>query len=125
MVYPTLDQILFIHQQVLMQTGGSAGLRDNALLESAIARPKATFGGEDLYPELTDKAAALFDSLIRNHPFVDGNKRVAVVAMVVFVRENGHRLIATEEEMENFALNAAQSVYTLTEIAEWIQANLS
>ena len=125
MVYPTLDQILFIHQQVLMQTGGSAGLRDNALLESAIARPKATFGGEDLYPELTDKAAALFDSLIRNHPFVDGNKRVAVVAMVVFVRENGHRLIATEKEMENFALNAAQSVYTLTEIAEWIQANLS
>ena len=80
MTYLTVEQVLFIHMRLIAETGGSPGLRDLGLLASAVARPQATFGGEDLYPDLLSKAAALMDSLVRNHPFVDGNKRVGITA---------------------------------------------
>jgi death on curing protein len=81
MRFLTLDEVLELQRLVVAQSGGAAGVRDLGGLESALAQPLMTFGGKDLYPTLTDKAAALAFSIIRNHPFVDGNKRVGHAAM--------------------------------------------
>ncbi|MCJ7584226.1 MAG: type II toxin-antitoxin system death-on-curing family toxin [Anaerolineales bacterium] len=75
--------------------GGAHGVRDLAMLESAVARPQTTFGGKDLYPDLFTKVAALLDSLINDHPFVDGNKRTGITAAALFLRRNGYRLKAS------------------------------
>ncbi len=77
MKYLSAEQVLFIHSRLIDETGGSHGIRDTGLLQAAVERPKATFGGKDLYPDIFYKAAALLESLIKNHPFIDGNKRTA------------------------------------------------
>lgn len=120
--YLTVEQVLFIHMRLIAETGGSPGLRDLALLESAVARPQATFGGEDLYPDLFVKAAALLDSLVRNHPFVDGNKRVGVTAAGLFLRLNNQQLTASNAELEQFALQSARSELDVEEIAAWLRS---
>lgn len=121
--YLTVEQVLFIHMRLIAETGGSPGLRDLALLESAVARPQATFGGEDLYPDLFVKAAALLDSLVRNHPFVDGNKRVGVTAAGLFLRFNHQQLTASNAELEQFALQAARSELDVEEITAWLRSH--
>jgi death-on-curing protein len=83
-VYLSLGQALELHRVQIRRFGGSAGLRDRGALEAALARPQMTFGGEDLYPDVASKAAALMHSLVMNHPFVDGNKRVGAHASVLF-----------------------------------------
>jgi death-on-curing protein len=89
MRYLSLADVAHLHQSLLDQTGGSAGIRDLNGLESTLAQPRATFGGTDLHPTIAPKAAALAVSLTLNHPFVDGNKRVAHAAMELFLRMNG------------------------------------
>ena len=84
MRYLSLQEVISLHSLLIAQSGGSSGLRDRGALESAVAQPEASFGGEQLYPDLASKAAALGHSLIQNHPFVDGNKRVGHAAMEVF-----------------------------------------
>jgi death-on-curing protein len=121
--YLTVEQVLFLHARLIEETGGSHGVRDVALLESAVARPRATFGGEDLYPDLVTKAAALMDSLIRNHPFIDGNKRTGIAAAGLFLRQNGRRLIATNPELEAFTLYVAESGPNISEITEWLESH--
>lgn len=121
MSYLTVEQVLFIHMRLLTETGGSSGLRDLALLASAVARPQATFGGEDLYPDLFSKAAALMDSLIRNHPFVDGNKRVGITAAGLFLLRNGQHLTATNVELEIFTLQVARSEASVEQITTWLR----
>jgi death on curing protein len=93
-----LEDILAIHHASIEVFGGSKGIRDMGMLESALARPFQTFGGEDLYPTPAEKAAALCESLIINHPFVDGNKRTGFAAMVAFLMEQGMQLTAPEDE---------------------------
>jgi death-on-curing protein len=117
--YLTASQVLFIHVRLISETGGAAGLRDLGLLEAAVARPQATFDGADLYPNLCTKAAALMDSLVQSHPFVDGNKRVGVTAAALFLRRNGLRLTATNDEVEMLALAVAQGAMTTQQIAAW------
>jgi death-on-curing protein len=121
--YLTVEQVLFIHMRLIAETGGGAGLRDLALLASAVARPQATFGGENLYPDIFDKAASLLDSLIRNHPFVDGNKRAGITAAALFLRRNDRRLIASNVELERFTLQVARSELTLEEMAAWLRSH--
>lgn len=123
MNYLTTEQVLFLHARLIEETGGSHGVRDVALLESAVARPRATFGGEDLYPDLFSKAAALMDSLIRNHPFIDGNKRTGIAAAALFLRQNGRHLTATNPELESFTLHVAESRPDISEIAAWLEAH--
>ncbi len=98
-------------------------LRDLGALESAVAQPLQTFGGEDLYPDLAGKAAALGFSLIQNHPFVDGNKRVGHAAMVAFLRRNGRRLEATVDEAEQAILQVASGVLDRAGLQAWIEAH--
>lgn len=123
MVRLTARQVLFLHSRLIEETGGSHGVRDPGLLESAVARPWATFGGEDLHPGLIPKAAALLDGLIRNHPFVDGNKRTAIAAAGVFLERNGRRLTASNEEVERFTREAAHAHLPLDEITSWFEKN--
>ena len=107
MKYLSPEQVLFIHSRLIDTTGGSHGVRDIGLLQSAVSRPKATFGGKDLYPDIFRKAAALMESLARNHPFVDGNKRTAITSAAVFLGMNGYRLDTTQKELERFTLSVA------------------
>ena len=98
MNYLNINQILAIHSEVIEQAGGSRGIRNIGLVDSAVARPQATFGGKDLYPDIFSKAACLGHSLIRNHPFVDGNKRTGYMSMRLFLNINGYDMKAPEDE---------------------------
>lgn len=113
------EQVLFLHARLIQETGGAHGVRDLGLLLSAVARPQATFDGQELYPDLCAKAGALFQSLIGNHPFVDGNKRTAISAAGIFLQLNGARLVTSPAELEAFTLRAAQSQVTFDDIMAW------
>ena len=121
--YLTAQQVLFIHARLIATTGGEHGLRDLGLLESAVARPQATFEGSDSYPDLLQKAAALMESLARNHPFVDGNKRVAITTTALFLRQNGRYLRTTNAELERFTLMVVEERPSLSQSAAWFQVN--
>ena len=106
----TVDIVREIHAEAIAQFGGSDGLREVALLESAVAAPQATFGGKSLYADLVELAAAYLFYLCRNHPFVDGNKRAALGACLVFLRLNGVEPRADGPEWEKLTLAVADSV---------------
>ncbi len=89
MIRLSKPQILLLHEQLIAETGGSSGLRDEGMLDSALNAPFQTFGGEDVYPSLQPKAARLCFGLVKNHPFVDGNKRIGAHVMLVFLALNG------------------------------------
>ncbi len=123
MKYLTPQQVLFIQSRLIAETGGQHGLRDLSLLESAVARPQATFGGADLYPGLFEKAAALLDCLVNNHPFVDGNKRAGITAAGLFLRANGYGLRTSSEELEAFTMRVATEHPPITELASWLETH--
>ena len=125
MKYLTAEQVLFIHARLIVETGGSHGVRELARLESAVSRPQAVFDGKELYPDIFLKAAALLDSLINNHPFVDGNKRTGIAAAALFLKVNSWRLIAGNAELVEFTLQAAVSHPELPILAEWFQRQSS
>jgi death-on-curing protein len=102
--YLSLDEILLTYQLIMEQSGGTVGLRDRGLLEAALAQPQMTFDGEDLYATLAEKAAALGFSLIQNHPFIDGNKRIGYAAIRMFLGRNGQRIVATLDEREEIII---------------------
>ncbi len=123
MRYLTAQQVLFLHARLIAETGGSYGVRDIGLLESAVARPQATFGGEDLYPDIFSKAAVLMQPLICNYPFVDGNKRVGIAAAGLFLRRNGRWLTAGNAELESFTRHVADAQPDVAQIAAWLEAH--
>jgi len=123
MIYLTPEQVLFIHSRLVAETGGSHGVRDLGMLESAVARPKATFDDKDLYPDLFTKAAALMDSLINNHPFVDGNKRVGITAAGLFLLINGWQLSTSPQELETITLQVALEGMEIAVLADWLNKN--
>ena len=120
-----VEDILQVHQFSINKYGGSNGVREMGSLESAIARPFQTFGGEDLYKTIFEKAAALGESLIVNHPFVDGNKRTGFLAMTSLLEEDGYLLIATQEEAYYFTIKIAMGEIKFGEIIEWLKQNTS
>ena len=119
--YLSEQQILHLHHSLLRATGGADGLRDRGMLQSALARPAASFAGQDLYVSVAEKAAALMHSLVSNHPIVDGNKRVAIAATELFLLANGHRLEAHTDALEQLTLAAAASRIGREEIRIWIE----
>ena len=120
MNYLTAEQVLFIHARLIAETGGEHGVLDLGLLQSAVARPPATFDRQDLYTDLFSKVAALLESLIGNHAFVDGNKRTAITATGLFLRINGYHLIADNQQLEAFTLGCAQHLVSLVEMGLWL-----
>jgi len=123
--YLTLAEVLELHRTVLERWGGAGGIRDINALESALAQPRQSFGGQDLYPDLATKAAALCFSLVLNHPFVDGNKRVGHAAMEVFLLLNGHELRATVDEQEQLMLRLAAGQLKRDALAEWVKQHIA
>lgn len=119
--YITPEQAIYYQQKIVEETGGSIGLRDLGLLESALARPQASFDGEDLYPTILDKAAALFHSLIFNHPFLDGNKRTTLGVTYELLKQNGYRLEASQQELIDFPLRVENKHLSLEEIRKWLK----
>ena len=104
MRYLTLKEVLELHNLLLLQSGGTAGVRDTGALESAITQPFMTFGETELYPSLVEKAVALAYSLIQDHPFIDGNKRIGHATMEVMLALNGYEIEAdVNEARENYS----------------------
>jgi len=118
-LYP--KQLLYLYQEVMKRSGGTVGLRDHGLLESAVYRPQASFGGQDLYPDLLSKAAALGHSIISNHPFVDGNKRVGFEAIRLMLRLNGYDVHASKDAMFDVVIDMAAGTLTEQAIADWLK----
>lgn len=102
-----LNDVLELHRRLLAVTGGADGIRDSSVLESALARPFQTFGEQELYPGILDKGAALIESLVVNHPFVDGNKRTGYTTLRTFLRVNKMDIVATEDEKYDFVMAIA------------------
>jgi death-on-curing protein len=122
--YLTIEEVLELHRLLLEQSGGGPGLLDPGALDSALAQPQMTFAGADLYPGLADKAAALGFSLICNHPFRDGNKRVGHAALETFVVLNGYELQATVDEQEQVILQVAAGSMKREDFTDWVAAHL-
>ena len=118
MHYLSLEEIVTLHAKIVAQSGGIPGLRDRGALESAVAQPEMTFGGDDLYPTIAEKAAALGHSLIQNHPFLDGNKRVGHAAMEVFLVLNGYEINAPVDEQEQIIFGVASGGMSRAEFGE-------
>jgi death-on-curing protein len=119
--YLAAEQVLFIHARIIDESGGAHGVRDIGLLKSAIGRPRATFDGRDLYPDVFHKAAALMESLISNHPFIDGNKRTSMASAALFCLRNGYPLMCGQQEIEQFALDMALKKISLADASAWIR----
>ena len=120
----SLTEVIELHRLVLDQTGGSPGIRDLGMLQSALAQPQMTFGGAELYPTLEEKAAALCFSLVSNHPFVDGNKRVGHAAMETFLVLNGWELQVTVDLAEQIMLSLASGNLSRENLVQWIRDHL-
>ena len=120
-----IKEVESIHNLLIEKFGGAKGIRDRGILESAIKRPFQTFDGNDLYPGPVDKAAAIFESIVLNHPFVDGNKRTGYVLMRLILLENEIDLDADQDEKFNFVIKTAKGELSLEDIREWIRKNSS
>jgi death-on-curing protein len=124
MRYLTVEEIISLHVAIISRSGGILGIRDHGVLESAVAQPKMTFDGKDLYPATVDKAAALGHVIISNHPFLDGNKRTGQAAMEVFLVLNGCEIKAPVDEQEKLILKIATGSMSKDDLAEWLERRI-
>ena len=123
MIKLSQDKVLLLHEILTEETGGSAGVREISLLNSALESAYATFGGQELYPTRQQKAARIGFSLISNHAFVDGNKRIGMFILLVFLEVNGVKLRPTNDEVARVGLAVAAGEMDYDELLEWILAN--
>lgn len=123
-IFLTVDQVLEVHRRAIEEFGGSAELRDRGLLESAVAMPAAQFGGEYLHESLAAMAAAYLFHLCKNHPFVDGNKRVSLAAAETFVLLNRHKLAASDDELEKLTLGVADGSISKREATTFFEVHV-
>lgn len=118
-----IEEVEKIHDILIERFGGGKGIRDIGLLESSIHRPFQTFDGQELYPTPIDKAAAIFESIITNHPFIDGNKRTAYVLMRLMLKTNGLDIQVSQNKKYDFVIKAASGAFTFEQIRFWIESN--
>jgi death-on-curing protein len=115
--------VLALHRRIVASSGGSPGVRDLAAIASAVSQPRSSAGGRDAYPSLFEKAAALGYSLVRNHGFVDGNKRISHAAMEVFLLLNGVELVASVDDQERFMLALAAGDVSRETLIDWLRSH--
>jgi death on curing protein len=120
----SIEEVEKIHDILIEKFGGAKGIRDKGSLDAAIKRPYQTFDGKDLYSSPVDKAAAIFESIISNHPFIDGNKRTSYVLMRLVLLDSGLDLLTSQDEKFDFVMKAAKSELTFDEIKMWIRNHL-
>ncbi|MCR3955168.1 MAG: type II toxin-antitoxin system death-on-curing family toxin [Gudongella sp.] len=123
MIRLTKNQVINMHSHLIVQTGGSFGIRDEGLLTSAVNAPYQTFDGIDLYETIQEKASKLCYFIISNHPFTDGNKRIGVLSMLVFLEINGVKLICTNEDLIRLGLGLADGSINDEDLLRWILEN--
>lgn len=121
MIYITKERAVRLHERMAAATGGSVGLRENGLLESALETAFGSFGGVDFYPTLEEKGARLGHSLVANHPFVDGNKRIGLYIMFIFLSVNGYDLSCTNDEVVELGLSLADGSMGHSGLVEWLR----
>ncbi len=114
------EQVIKIHNMLISQTGGSDGIRDEGLLESALNAPFETFDGEYIYRTIKAKAAKLVYFLVKNHPFIDGNKRIGILVMITFLEINGVEVTCTDEELITLGLDLADGTIDDEDLLNWI-----
>ncbi len=119
------ELVLTIHADILQRYGGQAGLRDRNLLESALAQPRVTVGGQFAHKTIFDKAAAYGYHVCQNHPFIDGNKRVAFVLMDIFLQRNGWEIVAREEDAYSMMLNLSSNKLSKARLTLWLKEHSS
>ena len=120
MIFFEYEQVVKIHRSLIEKTGGMDGIRDAQLLDSALKTPFQTFGGNNLYPDILDKASQLCYSLIENHPFVDGNKRIGVHLILLFLKLNNIEVNYSQQELVDFGLDIASGKMSKNDIKGWI-----
>ena len=124
MRYLALSEVLRLHSDLVAETGGATGVRDLGRIRAALAQPMATFDGEELYPTIVDKAAALGFALVQGHAFIDGNKRIGHAAMEVFLVLNGFDLNESVDEQERAILSVASGTMSRDEFTTWLAARV-
>ncbi|MBR1721907.1 MAG: type II toxin-antitoxin system death-on-curing family toxin [Treponema sp.] len=120
MIFFEYEQVIKLHTSLIAKTGGMDGIRDENLLDSALKSPFQTFGGNELYPDILDKASQLCYSLVENHPFADGNKRIGVHLTLLFLQVNNVIIEYTQSELIDFGLNIASGKMNKDEIKKWL-----
>ena len=116
----SLETVIALHSELIAQTGGLDGVRDSNMLDGSVNSPFHTFGGQYLYPTVQAMAAHLAFSLIKNHPFLDGNKRIGILSMLVFLEINGLPVTCTDDELITLGLGLAESSIDESDLIEWI-----
>lgn len=117
----SIEEVLQIHEILIERFGGSDGVRDIRLLDASISRPFNTFDQNELYPSITDKAAAIIESIVKNHPFIDGNKRTGYTLMRLLLLDQGLDINATEDEKYDFVIGIASGKFNFDQIKNWIE----
>jgi len=120
-IRPSVETVKIIHKELINKIGGGHGIRDENLLDMSVNSPFQTFDGNDLYPTMIEKAAHLVFSLIKNHPFLDGNKRIGVTVMIIFLKSNNIEFECTNEELADFGIGLANGSYDELYAQEWIK----
>lgn len=123
LTFLSVEEVIAVHADQVNRYGGSHGIRDLGLLESATFRAQTSFGGQYLYKTIFDKAAALGQSIILNHPFLDGNKRTGIVSIILFLKVNGYNLRVSQKDLINMTLKIAKEEIQVEEIADWLKKN--
>ncbi len=119
----TKDQIILLHAQLIKETGGMEGIRDEGLLDSAILNPFQSFDGKELYPSVLEKGARLGFGLIQNHAFIDGNKRIGAHAMLVFLALNSHSFSYTQKELTDIIISVASGEKDYDDLLLWLRSH--
>ena len=125
MRYLTLAQVLDLYRTLVKETGGALGIRDLDGVKSALAQPRMTFAGDELYPSVAEKAAALGFSLVMNHPFIDGNKRLGHAAMETFLMLNGYEIDASVDDQESTLLKLAAGELERDQFVNWVREHIT
>lgn len=121
----TKQIIIYFHEQLISLYGGASGIRDEGLLESALNQPRAMFDGLYLHDSLAKMAAAYGFHICKNHPFIDGNKRVALVAMDTFLQKNGYEILASEKDVYGVMMKLASGNLTKADLTAWLETNMA
>ena len=120
MILLSKEQVIMLHKHLIKNTGGSEGIRDEGMLDSTLSNPFQSFGGAELYPSIQAKAAQICFGLVKNHPMIDGNKRLGAHAMLVFLALNGYELFYTQQELSDMILALASGKIGTEAIMQWI-----